>query len=92
MPMQLGPMMRQPADRATRTISLCSSSPLLPASAKPEVVITIVFTPLAAHSLTACRAESVGVRIMAKSTGYGMSSTVGYDFTPMISFSPGLTA
>ena len=68
-PMQLGPIIRMPAARASRAISASRRAPSGPASAKPVVMTTAQRTPARPHSRSAGRRTSRPTAKSATSTG-----------------------
>ena len=81
-PRQFGPSTRIPAALATATMCRCAPAPSgrRPAtswSAKPAVITTRPCTPLAWQASTTSATVAAGTVTTARSTGSGMSVTVG---------------
>lgn len=74
-PMQFGPIRRMPPARAMATSASSCARPAGPASAKPAVMHSAHFTPLATHSSTVFFTCAWGTSRIARSTSPGHSST-----------------
>ena len=88
-PMQLGPMSRMPASRASPAIA--SWAPLSPTSANPEVKTTSDPTPFSAHSPSTLITAPGGTVQIARSTSPGMSLTLANAGRPWMISERGLT-
>ena len=76
-PRQLGPTILIPLSNAIFLNSNCALTPEAPISANPDVNITALFTPAAAHSLTTSNAIFSGTDITTLSTGSGTEEILG---------------
>jgi len=77
MPMQLGPIMRMPYFFFISRILFSSALPSMPVSLKPADTMIAPFIPAFPHCSTISGTVFAGVAIMARSTGSGISFTVG---------------
>src|ERR1700674_4894897 len=90
-PMQLGPTSRMPASRQTAINSAWRLASSSPDSANPEEITTRLLTPFFAHWRAVPTAWIAGTAITARSTGPGISRTVGYATTDWTTVAEGLT-
>ena len=91
MPMQLGPISRIPDDRQMSTSSAWRWPPSGPASPNPAEITTIEWTALSPHARATSTTCDAGTATNARSTGPGISSTVGNDVTPWTAAAFGFT-
>ena len=87
--MQLGPIKRMPASRASPAIAACASPS--PTSANPEVKTTRAPTSFSAHSASTPMTAAGGTVQIARSTAPGMSLTLANAGKPWIVSERGLT-
>src|SRR6202011_1566020 len=90
-PMQLGPTSRIPASRHTASSSAWRLEPSPPDSANPEEITTRLLTPFFAHWRALPTTWIAGTATTARSTGPGISRTVGYAMTDWTTVAEGLT-
>lgn len=83
-PRQLGPSSAMPASRACWRTLASSSAPSAPVSLKPAEMTMALWMPLRPHTSSASGTPCAGMMRTAMSTLSSMSSTVGYDLTPMM--------
>jgi hypothetical protein len=90
-PMQFGPMIRIPYERARSTSSTCRAVPSPPTSLKPDEITTSPRTPFSPHSRVTSSTSGAGTTMNASSTSFGTSTIDGYAGTPCTTSAFGLT-
>jgi hypothetical protein len=83
-PRQFGPSRGMPLCRAAFKTSASLPIPSPPNSLKPAVMTMAPLIPFCPHSFSTWATAALGTIITARSTGSGISRTVGYALTPIM--------